>query len=240
VISPLPGSCHRGLSRVKLGTAITGKKIVSIESQPVTFAVDGVTCEGLLTRPHMNGQTPAIAICHPHPLRGGDMLNNVVVALAEDFAAVGFAVLRFNFRGVGRSTGHYAEGVGEQDDAKAALTWLSVQPGIDAERLFLAGYSFGARVTLAVASTDPRVRGFVVVAPPVLRGDWPSLESVHGPKIFCCGERDPVAPPETVIGILKGLPDPKRLVVFPDADHFFVGQERPLAQHAAKLLQELS
>jgi uncharacterized protein len=211
-----------------------------METEQITFAVKGVTCEGLLTRPNIDAPTPGIAICHPHPLRGGDMLNNVVVALAEDFAAVGFAVLRFNFRGVGRSTGHHAEGIDEQDDAKAALTWLSVQPEIDAERLFLAGYSFGARVTLAVASTDPRVRGFVVVAPPILRGDWPSLESVHGPKIFCCGERDPVAPPETVLGRIKGLLDPKRLVVFPDADHFFVGQECSLARHAAKLLQELS
>jgi alpha/beta superfamily hydrolase len=211
-----------------------------MESQHLTFATGSVTCEGLLTRPHLDGQTPAIAICHPHPLRGGDMLNNVVTALAEDFAAVGFTVLRFNFRGVGRSTGEYAEGLGEQEDAKAALTWLSEQPGIDAQRLFLAGYSFGARVTLAVASTDPRVRGFVVVAPPVQRVVWPSLESVRGPKIFCCGERDPVAPPEVLLGMIKNLPDPKRLIVFPDADHFFVGQERALAQHAVKLLQELS
>jgi alpha/beta superfamily hydrolase len=211
-----------------------------MESQSITFAVDGVICEGLLAHPNVNDQTPGIVICHPHPLRGGDMLNNVVVALAEAFAAVGFAVLRFNFRGVGRSTGHYAEGIGEQEDAKAALGWLSAQPGIDADRLFLAGYSFGARVTLLVASTDIRVRGFVVVAPPVLRGDWPSLESTHGPKIFCCGECDPVAPPAVLTTMIKGLPEPKRLVVFSDADHFFVGQERTLAQHAVKLLQELS
>jgi uncharacterized protein len=221
-------------------TAVTGKKTVPIESQRITFTADGVTCEGLLVRPDLNGQTPGIVICHPHPLRGGDMLNNVVVALAEAFAAVGFAVLRFNFRGVGRSTGHYAEGIGEQEDAKAALAWLSAQPGVDGDRLFLAGYSFGARVTLAVASTDSRVRGFVVVAPSVLRGDWPFLESAHGPKIFFCGARDPVAPPEVLTGMIKGLPEPKRLVVFPEADHFFVGQERTLAQHAVRLLQELS
>jgi uncharacterized protein len=211
-----------------------------MESQRITFAADGGTCEGLLARSNVNGQTPGIVICHPHPLRGGDMLNNVVVALAEAFAAVGFAVLRFNFRGVGRSTGHYAEGVGEQEDAKAALAWLSAEPGIDADRLFLVGYSFGARVTLAVASTDSRVRGFVVIAPPVRRGDWPSLESARGPKIFFCGGRDPVAPPAVLTGMIKGLPEPKRLVVFADADHFFVGQERTLAQHAVKLLQELS
>jgi uncharacterized protein len=212
---------------------------VPLKSQRITFAADGVTCEGLLARSNVNDQTPGIVICHPHPLRGGDMLNNVVVALAEAFTAVGFAVLRFNFRGVGRSTGHYAEGVGEQEDAKAALACLSAEPGIDADRLFLVGYSFGARVTLAVASTDSRVRGFIVIAPPVLHGDWPSLESAHGPKIFFCGARDPVAPPAVLTGMIKGLPEPKRLVVFSDADHFFVGQECTLAQHAVKLLQEL-
>jgi uncharacterized protein len=206
----------------------------------ITFASESGTCEGIFVPAHEDDRAPGLVICHPHPLRGGDMLNNVVVALAEAFATVGFAVLRFNFRGVGRSTGHYAEGIGEQEDVKAALTWLSVQPGIDTARLFLAGYSFGARVTLAVAATDSRVQGFLVVAPPALRGDWPSLQSAHGPKIFFCGARDPVAPPEVLTGMMKSLPEPKRLVVLQDADHFFVGQERTLAQHAAKLLQELS
>lgn len=190
--------------------------------------------------PDEAAHAPGLVLCHPHPLYGGDMENNVVRALAEAFAAAGFAVLRFNFRGVGRSTGHYGEGIGEQEDAKAALAWLAAQPGMDADRLFLAGYSFGARVTLAVASADPRVRGFVVVAPPVLGGEWPPLESSHGPKIFLCGNRDPYAPPEILMGLVKSLPEPKRLAIFPDTDHFFVGQEHTLAQHAVKLLQELS
>jgi alpha/beta superfamily hydrolase len=97
---------------------------VYIESRRITFPADGVTCEGLFVRPDADGRAPGIVICHPHPLRGGDMLNNVVRALAEAFAAVGFATLRFNFRGVGRSTGQYGEGIGEQEDAKAALAWL--------------------------------------------------------------------------------------------------------------------
>jgi alpha/beta superfamily hydrolase len=185
-------------------------------------------------------QAPGLVICHPHPLYGGDMENNVVRALAEAFAAAGFAVLRFNFRGVGKSGGHYGEGIGEQEDARAALTWLSAQPGIDADQLFLAGYSFGARVTLAVTATDPRVRGFIVVAPPVLGGQWPSLQASRGPKVFLSGARDPYAPSEVLTGLVKSLPEPKRLVVFPDTDHFFVGQERTLAQKAVKQFQELS
>jgi alpha/beta superfamily hydrolase len=210
-----------------------------MESQHITFTSENVTCEGVFVHPDEDAHAPGLVICHPHPLYGGDMDNNVVKALAEAFAAAGFAVLRFNFRGVGRSTGHYGEGIGEQGDAKAALAWLSAQPGMDADQLFLAGYSFGARVTLAVASTDFRACGLIVVAPPVLHGDWPSLESSRGPKIFLCGDRDPYAPPEVIRGVVQSLPEPKRLVVFPDTDHFFVGQERTLAQHAVKLLQEL-
>jgi alpha/beta superfamily hydrolase len=209
-------------------------------SRHIAFPSGSVTCEGIFVHPDALAHTPGLVICHPHPLYGGDMENNVVRALTEAFAPAGFAVLRFNFRGVGRSTGHYGEGIDEQDDAKAALTWLTAQPGLDADHLFLAGYSFGARVTLGVASTDPRVRGFIAVAPPVLRGDWPSLESSRGPKIFLCGDQDPYAPPEVLAGLVKSLPEPKRVIVYPDTDHFFVGQERTLADHAVKLLQELS
>lgn len=210
------------------------------ESQRITFPSNGVICEGLLVRSDADARAPAMVICHPHPLRGGDMLNNVVRSLADAFAAVGFCTLRFNFRGVGKSTGQYADGIGEQEDAKAAMAWLIAQPGIDADRLFLAGYSFGARVTLAVAATDPRVRGFIAVAPPIIRGDWPSLGSTRGPKLFFCGGRDSHTPLDMLTGVVKSLPEPKCLVVLPDADHFFVGQERTLAQCAVKQLQELS
>jgi len=208
--------------------------------QCITFLTDEGTCEGLYFQPHEATQVPGLVLCHPHPLHGGDMENNVVRAFATAFAAVGFAVLQFNFRGVGKSTGHYADGIGEQGDAKAALTWITAQPGVDTARLFLAGYSFGARVTLAVASTDPRVAGFIVIAPPILHGSLPALESSRGPKIFLCGERDPYAPPEVLASMVKSLDEPKRLAIFSDADHFFVGHEHTLAQHAVKLLQELS
>jgi len=207
----------------------------------ITFGSDGVTCEGIYIYPDDAAiPVPGLVLCHPHPLRGGDMENNVIRACATAFAAAGFAVLRFNFRGVGKSTGRYAEGVGEQGDAKAALTWLAAQPGVDRVRLFMAGYSFGARITLAVASTDPRVAGFIAIAPPILRGEWPALGSSRGPKIFLCGDQDPHALPDALASLVTKLDEPKRLAILSDADHFFVGQEHTLAQHAVKLLQELS
>lgn len=209
-------------------------------SQYITFLADEGTCEGIYVHPDEPAHVPGLVLCHPHPLHGGDMENNVVRAFAAAFVAAGFAVLRFNFRGVGKSTGRYAEGVGEQGDAKAALTWIAAQPGVDTARLFLAGYSFGARVTLAVASADPRVAGFIAIAPPILRGNWPTLEASRGPKIFLCGDRDPNVPAERLATVVNSLDDPKRLAIFSDTDHFFVGQEHTLAQHAVKLLHELS
>jgi alpha/beta superfamily hydrolase len=196
--------------------------------------------EGLFTMPDRTPNGIGAVVCHPHPLYGGDMWNSVVSALAEAFVAAGCAVLRFNFRGVGNSTGTYGEGTDEQDDAKGALTWLAAQPGVNADKLWLAGYSFGARVSLAVAAADSRVRGFIAVAPPVLRGEWPPLQTFRGPKIFISGDEDPYAPPEVLTPWVNGLPDPKRLVILRGLDHFFLGHERTLGQQAVTLLHEFS
>jgi uncharacterized protein len=223
----------RALARSHLSSGYMATRLIS-------FPADEVALEGIFVHPEHLPRAAGLVICHPHPLHGGDMENNVVRALADAFTATDFAVLRFNFRGVGGSTGHYGEGIGEQEDIKGALTWLAAQPMIDADRLFLAGYSFGARVMLAVAAVDRRVHGFIAVAPPTFHGAWPSREAARGPKVFICGEVDPYAAPETLRVWVERLPEPKRLVILPGADHFFMGYERTLAQRAVKLLQELS
>jgi alpha/beta superfamily hydrolase len=210
-----------------------------MDGKRISFASGELLLEGIFAAPDAISAGAGVVICHPHPLHGGDMQNNVVRALAEAFAAASYAVLRFNFRGVGKSTGEYGEGIGEQEDAKAALTWLAAHPDLHVERLFLAGYSFGARVALAVAATDPRLHGIIAVAPPILRGDWPSLTSFYGPKIFISGDADPYAPPEALMPWIDGLPDPKRLAILPDVDHFFLGYELVLGQQAVTLLREL-
>src|ERR671925_841159 len=97
----------------------------------------------------------------------------------------------------------------------ATAVWLAAQPMIDADRLFLAGYSFGAGVMLAVAAVDRRVYGFIAVAPPTFHGAWPSLEAGRGPKGFICGEVGPYAAPETLRVWVDRLPEPKRLIILP-------------------------
>jgi uncharacterized protein len=208
--------------------------------QHITFTADGLLLEGVFTPPQSQGQASGLVLCHPHPIHGGDMENNVIRALDSAFATAGFGVLRFNFRGVGDSQGRYDEGIGEQEDVKGAVAWLMTQSGIDAHRTFLAGYSFGARVALHVAAIAGQVRGFIAVAPPILRGEWPSFDAHHGPKLIICGDADPYAPPELLTSWVERLPEPKRLIVVPNADHFFLGHERLVGQQAVGALQALS
>lgn len=219
---------------------LKGTAAAKVHSQAIAFTSDGLTLEGLFAAPEHHPSGAGLVICHPHPLYGGDMWNNVVRALAEAFVASGCAVLRFNFRGVGKSSGSYGEGVGEQADAKGALTWLAAQAGVNADRLWLAGYSFGARVTLAVAAVDPRVRGFIAVAPPMLGGERPTLAAFRGPKLFISGDEDPYAPPEVLTQWVDGLPEPKRLVILSGVDHFFRGHEGTLGNRVITLFHELS
>jgi hypothetical protein len=209
-------------------------------SEAIFFVSGELLLEGVFTSPTHAPVGAGIVICHPHPLYGGDMWNNVVRAIAEAASAVGHAVLRFNFRGVGKSTGSYDEGIGEQEDVRAALTWLAAHPTMQGRRLWLAGYSFGARATLAVVDTDPRVYGFIAVAPPVLRGAWPSMTAFHGPKLFISGDEDQHAPPEALASRVDSLPEPRRLVFLPGVDHFFMGQELALGQHVVTLLRAFS
>ncbi len=125
---------------------------------------------------------PAVVVCHPHPLYGGDMYNNVVSVICQALAQESIATLRFNFRGVGRSEGNHEEGVGEQDDVVAALDFLQSSDGVDKGRLGLAGYSFGTRVVMPVALRDSRVRAVALVSPFLDDADWQRAEDLRCPE----------------------------------------------------------
>ncbi|HWP99559.1 MAG TPA: CocE/NonD family hydrolase [Vicinamibacterales bacterium] len=120
--------------------------------------------EGRLHLPDGAGPFAGVVVCHPHPQYGGDMRNNVVMTVCAALTAGGFAALRFNFRGVGRSGGAFDGGRGEGLDAAAAVSHLAALPTIDATRMGLAGYSFGALAALAAA--DARLRALALIAPP--------------------------------------------------------------------------
>jgi alpha/beta superfamily hydrolase len=123
----------------------------------VTFPSRELLLEGILGMPAGAGPFPAVIVCHPHPLYGGTMDNNVVCAITERVTQESFASFRFNFRGVGGSRGEFDEGIGEQADVEAAVSFVGKLEDVDQQRVGLAGYSAGAGFALPVGSDDARV-----------------------------------------------------------------------------------
>jgi uncharacterized protein len=164
----------------------------------------------------------AAVICHPHPLHGGTMHTKAVYRAAQGLNEAGLVALRFNFRGVGTSTGSHDEGVGEQDDARAALDWLeSEYPHLP---LVVGGFSFGSMVGLAVGADEARVVSMLGLGLPVnLEGryDYDYLADVNKPVLVVQGEYDEFGSGEQVAAALAPLGGHITLVRVPDTDHFF-------------------
>ena len=195
----------------------------------VTFSAAGLDLEGVLHLPDGDGPFPAVAVCHPHPLYGGDMNNNVVLAICTALAGASVAALRFNMRGVGRSQGHYEDGIGEQDDVVAAVSFLESLGRVDPLRMGLAAYSFGTKVAMPAALRDHRVRAVALVSPFLARSEWEELESYEVPKLFICGTEDgfiPVSEVEQLAGRLAGH---SQCEIIQGADHFWWGYEGEIA-----------
>ena len=159
-------------------------------------------------------------MCHPHPLFGGTLQNKVTYRIARGLSRAGYSVLRFNFRGVGRSAGDHDGGVGEVDDLRAAVTWLCERlPGT---RLLLAGYSFGAHVASVLFAEDARPEALIAVGPAVRVSSFEHLYRCRKPKHLIVAERDAFGPPGDVKGVFDRLASPKEMEVIAGADHSFV------------------
>lgn len=165
--------------------------------------------------------TCAAIVCHPHPLFGGTMHNKVVYRIAKAFQNAGFAVLRFNFRGAGRSQGEHDEGRGEQDDLRAAIKFME-EKYANAE-MWVAGFSFGSAVMLRAACGDPSIRAIVAVGAPVSKYDFIDVTDCRKPKLFVQGGRDEFGRAADLEKFVAKLSEPKTLRVIEGADHFFEG-----------------
>ncbi len=179
------------------------------------FPLEGFFCKG---------SKGVCTIAHPHPLYGGDMNNNVVLAIWEGFRRLRFSVLRFNFRGVGKSGGEYSGGDGELRDLEAALRFSFENSG-SCDTVVIAGYSFGAYIaSLLAGSLENFSWDLFLVSYPVSMYDYSHLKGVGGRKFLISGERDFIAPKEGMLRLYELLSPPKKLEFFP-TDHFFLGME---------------
>jgi len=196
--------------------------------EQVSIPGPGLTLEGRLSP----GTAPGGAvITHPHPLFGGSMANNVVWTAVRAFVARGLPALRFNFRGVGRSTGTYGGGLDEAADVAAALEFLqSRTPG----PYYLVGYSFGAAVAGRALLQGLAVDGAIFIAPPIAFMDLSFLPRVPGLRLIAVGDRDelcPLAGLRTLLAERRAAPEdtpPPEVRVIEGADHFFGGGEELL------------
>jgi alpha/beta superfamily hydrolase len=203
----------------------------------VRFGGADLWLEGVMHWPAGAAPLPAVAVCHPHPLHGGDMESSVVISICEDLAGASIVSMRFNFRGVGRSEGDFAEGIGEQDDVAAALDHLGSSEGVDPGRIGLAGYSFGARVALPVALRNGGVKALALVSPFLTDDDWERTRSSTIPKLFLCGSDDGYISAHKIQRLVGGLAGPSRCEIIAGADHFWRGYEGVVARRVAGFFQ---
>jgi uncharacterized protein len=191
--------------------------------------------EALLDLPADEPRAAAV-FAHPHPLHGGTMHTKAVYQASKAMARIGVAVLRFNFRGVGRSAGHHDAGPGEMEDFRAALDFMANRYPV--LPLWAAGFSFGSWVALTVGPDDPRVELLLGIGPAVDRYDFAALKQSDKPKILIHGEFDELIPVREVKKFYAQLPEPKDLVIIEAADHLFNGKTMELGQAVEDLLSE--
>lgn len=202
-------------------------------TRPASFrTADRLTLEGVV---HLPEVMPAagIVVCHPHPLYGGDMNSNVVMVICRAAVENGMAALRFNFRGAGGSEGSHDGGVGEMQDVAAALQYLRGLPEIDAARVGLAGYSFGA--AMALRAVDADVKALIAVSTPTAALP---LEPpvVPCPLLLVSGDEDEYSDQDSLEEMAGATG--AELVILPGVDHFWWGAEDRLAEVVAGFMRE--
>jgi alpha/beta superfamily hydrolase len=175
--------------------------------------------EALLEEPEDGEPREAALVCHPHPQHGGTMHNKVVYRIARGLRRAGCVVLRFNYRGVNQSEGAYAEGLGETDDARAALTLLrSRYPELPYS---LAGFSFGSRIVLRAGCESDDVRRIIAVGFPAAYAEAWQVGHCERPRVFIQSTNDRFGPQPDMQAYFDHLSGPKQLIWVEARDHFF-------------------
>ena len=192
--------------------------------EKIEFLADSIVFEGLLQK---NSAAKGVVITHPHPLYGGNMHNNVVVAISQAYQKLDYTTLRFNFRGVGGSQGSYGDGIDEQEDVGAAIAFLA---DLGVKQIDLAGYSFGAWVNGCLGCATAGIANMVMVAPPVAFIEFDLIGTVDCLKLIVTGSRDDIAPPAMIRQTYQKWNTEAHFEVINGADHFYGGYEDRLIE----------
>jgi alpha/beta superfamily hydrolase len=190
---------------------------------------------------HGTPNAPIALVLHPHPQFGGTMNNKVVYTIYQVFRQKGFSVLRFNFRGVGRSQGRFDHGQGELSDAAAALDWMQTH-NPNARDCWIAGFSFGAWIAMQVLMRRPEISGFIAVAPPANMCDFTFLAPCPSSGMIIHGARDDLVPEADVATLAQKLQIQRQIEidyrVIKGANHFFEDKVDALGSHIESYLSQ--
>ncbi|MDX1401948.1 MAG: alpha/beta hydrolase [Kiloniellales bacterium] len=191
---------------------------------------------------HSNEPNAAIALMlHPHPQHGGTMNNRVVYNLYHAFVRQGFSVLRFNFRGVGRSQGEFDRGEGELADAASALDWLQ-SFNENAKSCWIAGFSFGAWIGMQLLMRRPEIASFISIAPPASMYDFSFLAPCPSSGLIIHGEKDDVVPEASVAKLVEKLSSQRGIQIdyrlIESANHFFTNEIGIITDHVEDYLSK--
>ena len=193
--------------------------------------------EALINTPADATPRAIAVLAHPLPTGGGTMHTKALYHAAKALARIGVPVLRFNFRGVGRSAGAFSGGPGEQDDYRAALAFMSGRYP-DVSRVWCGGMSFGSWVAMTVGAEDPAASALLGIACPIPNYDYSPVIAAGKPAFLIHGERDEIAPLKDVRRFYAQLREPKELVVIDGADHLFDGKVSEVGDAIEDLLQD--
>ncbi len=206
----------------------------------VIFSGPSGRLEGRYT-PSTNPNAPIALIMHPHPQHGGTMNNKVVYLLHKSFKENGFATLRFNFRGVGRSQGEYDEGKGELADATAALEWLQTVHK-NASQIWVGGFSFGSWISMQLLMRRPEISGFVSISPPANKYDFSFLAPCPCGGLIIQGNQDRIVRQDSVDELAYIVKEQRGedaidYRVIDGGDHFFRGMEDTLQENLTEYIR---
>ena len=191
----------------------------------VIIHCENVRLEGML---NPNSSEKGVVVTHPHPLYGGNMDNPVVDQIVQSYFEKGFTTLRFNFRGTGKSSGMFDNGQGEIDDVRAALGFLKATGVND---MYLAGYSFGARINASVVSSGYGIKDHIMVSPPMEFMSFDDVASMPSTGLILTGDRDDIAPQTQVQEAINRWQINPQFEVIEGCDHFYTGCLPLLKKH---------
>tara|TARA_B100001029_G_C15047335_1_gene448109 strand:- start:487 stop:1161 length:675 start_codon:yes stop_codon:yes gene_type:complete len=200
----------------------------------IEFLSGNLKLEGIVSIPESKDTIPCVILCHPHPLYGGNMYNNIIIDIAQNLYKFGIATLLFNFRGAGNSEGTFDNGIGEVSDIISAYNYVSNLPNINPDKLGIAGYSFGASTTLDLFiqiqtnNIKINVQSFAFIACPssniqthLSTNTNLIYQSLSSNKLFVYGDTDELIDEDVYNNLLRTICKPKEIIKINNTDHFF-------------------